>query len=183
MTFETSPTGYWLGRCKHYHDRGLAAGIARLVAGGSILDLGAGDGSYVAYWRSLGLDARGVDGNPTTWGEALTVADLAEPLWLPVADWVVCLEVLEHIPTDFEATAIDNCDAHNVVGLVVSWARPGQGGRGHYNEREPAYVRSLFAERGYLVDDPASITLRQRAKLRWFKANTLVLRRRGRRAA
>ena len=54
--------------------------------------------------------------------------DLTLPqYWLPRYDWVLSLEVLEHIPSDFETTVLDNIDRAAGHGVVLSWAVPGQG--------------------------------------------------------
>ena len=40
---------------------------------------------------------------------AVRYLDLSVPqLWLGRYDWVVCLEVLEHVPAEFEAVVLDN---------------------------------------------------------------------------
>jgi len=47
----------------YFLDRGLADGVARLASRrGTLLDVGAGKGLYVRYFRSLGLNASGVEG-------------------------------------------------------------------------------------------------------------------------
>ena len=55
--------------------------------------------------------------------------DLTLPQYgLPLYDWVMSLEVAEHIPADFQAVYVDNINRHAKEGIVLSWARPGQGG-------------------------------------------------------
>ena len=95
------------------------------------------------------------------------------------ADWVLALEVLEHVPRENELEALANVHRHNAAGVVVSWARPGQGGFGHKNERPGAWVRALFAEWGYKADRAAEDKLRRSTSLAHFK-RTMVFRQRKR---
>ena len=53
--------------------------------------------------------------------------DLTTPNTLRVYDWILCLEVGEHIPKKYESVLIDNIASHARVGAVISWAIPGQG--------------------------------------------------------
>ena len=48
--------------------------------------------------------------------------------WLARYDWVLSMEVLEHIGVDFETTVLDNVDRAAGYGAVLSWASPGQRG-------------------------------------------------------
>ena len=65
----------------------------------------------------------------------------------------------------------------NRRGILLSWARPGQGGRCHVSLREPAWVVSSFESLGYAVDHPATEQARSAADLKWMQHNFLVLRR------
>ena len=48
------------------------------------------------------------------------------------ADWVMSLEVAEHIPPQFTDAFLRNVRCHARVGAVISWALPSQrGGLGH----------------------------------------------------
>jgi hypothetical protein len=49
-------------------------------------------------------------------GGFVRFADLSLPLQMPRADWVVALEVGEHIPSAFEPTFVRNLHAHNCRG-------------------------------------------------------------------
>lgn len=77
-----------------------------------------------------------------------------------VADWVLSLEVAEHIPPSFEEMFLRNVVAHASKGVVISWAIPGQGGTGHVNVRSHEYVEQRFAKLGWVHDDRASSHLR-----------------------
>jgi len=52
--------------------------------------------------------------------------DLTLPQYgLPLYDWVISLEVAEHIPAESEAIYLDNIVRHAREGVVLSWAVPG----------------------------------------------------------
>lgn len=50
-------------------------------------------------------------------------------------DWVLSLEVAEHLPRSMEPVFVFNLDRHAKEGVVLSWARKGQGGSHHVNEQ------------------------------------------------
>ena len=97
--------------------------------GYTVIDLGCGMGHYVSTFRANGIEAVGVDGNPSTCslaGEHCTVADLTSTL--PVSllrDWVVSLEVAEHIPVEYEQPYLANLASLSSMGVILSWATPG----------------------------------------------------------
>jgi len=103
--------------------------------------------------------------------------DLTVPqFWLPRYDWVLCLEVLEHIPRAHESVVLDNVVRPATEGVVLSWASHYQPGYGHVNAREADYVDRTMARRGLSVDGPATAELRRAATLTWFQKHILVLR-------
>lgn len=89
-------------------------------------------------------------------------------------DWVLSLEVGEHIPRAFEGVFMDNLVKHACTGIVLSWAVPGQDGHHHVNTRENEYIKASMAERGLVADEEAERKLRGTASLPWFK-NTLMV--------
>ena len=146
----------------------------------SILDIGAGVGQYGHALLALDPAHRysGVDGAGNV--ERLTNgflrwANLASPeLSLPRADWVMSLEVGEHVPHAVEQHFVRNLHAHNCVGIVLSWSHPPYGGCGHVNNHHTPYIVALFAELGYVHDADASRLLRERHTR--TKANTIAWR-------
>jgi hypothetical protein len=111
--------------------------LAKLFSGGSVLDLGAGLGNYEADWERKGLIGKadgivsvrmfdGAENVEKVTGGRAKWADLTEPLEdvLP-ADWVLSLEVGEHIHAGTASEAfIRNLHEHNLRGTVVSWGVP-----------------------------------------------------------
>ena len=187
--------GYWLlgkQRNKTYFvDTGLADGVANIVlhsqqaraANGpaTLLDFGAGMGGYVRYWQERGISTHGFEGAPDV--EQATDGliqrrDLTEPFSQCVAyEWVTCLEVAEHIPRKFEVPFLANLNCSVGRVLVMSWAPPGQGGTGHINLRSRAYVVTKLQGFGFEEDVEASRKLQESSIRKWFRENTIVLRR------
>ena len=105
----------------------------------SISDFGAGQGQYGAKLQVTNSESflyRGYDGAGDV--EVYTQGfvkrfDLTIPLDLPVSDWLMTLEVGEHIPSSHEGMMIRNLHAHNCKGLILSWAQIGHGGHFHIN--------------------------------------------------
>ena len=112
-------------------------------------------------------------------GGAVRYLDLAVPqLWLPPYDWVVCLEVIEHIPPEFESLVLDNVIRPATIGIVLSWALPTQPGAMHVNARQADYVEGVLRSRGLMLDANATQRLRNGSELSWFRENTVVYRKR-----
>jgi len=103
--------------------------------------------------------------------------DLVLPqFWLPRHDWVLSLEVVEHIPSQFETTVLDNIVRPAIVGVVLSWAVPGQGGYSHVNEKSAQYSEEQMRIRGLKLDGETTTHLRQIATLPWMRNNVAVYR-------
>ncbi len=165
---KTLPRNQSYGLPRHHKEADgivVAALTALLSQGMSLLDFGAGVGQYGHALRSLDSRYRwrGYDGagnvEQATNG-FVSWFDLTLPLSLPRADWVMALEVGEHVPPEHEKMFVRNLHAHNCHGVIVSWARLGTWGHGHANNREPAYVAGLFASLGYRPHDALTAALR-----------------------
>jgi len=101
--------------------------------------------------------------------------DLTLPqYWLPQYHWVLSTEVLEHIKADFETVVLDNIDRAASYGVVLSWAIPGQKGLHHVNNRPPEYVKSVMRKRGFQLDLPSSMKLRDATENAFLKRNLMV---------
>ena len=148
-------------------DQALVCGVACSERAGlySLSDFGAGMGQY--GHALLSLDSRhrwiGYDGA----GNIEEVSngfmhffDLSLPLSLPRTDWVMSLEVGEHIPPEHEMMFLRNLHAHNCRGLVLSWAYLGKWGVGHVNAHSTRYLVGALSKLGYRVDENATSFLR-----------------------
>jgi len=122
------------------------------------------------------------DGAPysdTTSEGRVKFLDLTLPQFgLPLYDWVVSLEVAEHIPQQYESVYIDNIVRHAKEGVILSWAVPGQPGFKHINNRPLDYILDMFDRLGFDLDEKASTKLKQKANFWYLKKNINVFRRR-----
>jgi len=178
--------GYWEGleaTTQHIYDTELSECLAKYfinIDAKNIVDLGCGLGDYVKHFRANGLIADGFDGNPNTpelTGNVCGIRDLSEPIIFDEPyDWVMSLEVGEHLPPQYEDTFINNLHNNNKSGIILSWAIKGQGGYGHFNTRNNDYIKSKFAALGYVNDIDTENMMRANSTLSWFKNTIMVFK-------
>lgn len=153
----------------------LARELGKLFDGMKVADFGAGMGQYEAWWdgaRARGEPApasvRACDGAENieavgprnAAGEpAVVFCDLSQPVHIEPVDWVLSLEVGEHIPTQFEESFVGNIVRHARKGAVISWAVPGQTGHFHVNNKDKAAVLNLFGAK-WALDEVLTANLR-----------------------
>jgi SAM-dependent methyltransferase len=132
----------------------VADGIVRQLAPRTVLDAGCATGFLVAALAERGVDSAGVDISDYAIDSAvsgargrLKVQSLTEPLngrW----DLIVCIEVLEHMPSEDIQTAIDNLCACTDTILFSStphdFLEPS-----HINVQPVARWIAWFAQRGF----------------------------------
>ena len=103
-----------------------------LLSGKYVASFGDGPGRYKQLLMDSGLlkgyDA--YDGAPfsekTSEGR-VQYLDLTLPQYgLPLYEWVISLEVAEHIPRDYENIYLDNIVRYAKEGVILSWAKPGK---------------------------------------------------------
>jgi 2-polyprenyl-3-methyl-5-hydroxy-6-metoxy-1,4-benzoquinol methylase len=113
----------------------VARDLASAGAGGALLDYGCGDGTFIALAHDLFREAVGadidldqvrdcrsrLDGVPNV--QFASIEDLRMPGHRDHYDAVVCMEVLEHCPSDVQPKVLDDLDRlvrpHGVVVISV----------------------------------------------------------------
>ncbi len=95
------------------------------------------------------------------------------------ADWVMSIEVAEHVPLELEARFLKNVVSHAKLGLVVSWALPDQPGHHHVNGKTAAGVMDAFAPFKVACDDAMTMHLREVAGSTWWLEKTIYVFRKG----
>lgn len=179
-------TGAWDGQdadSEHVYDKQLSEAIIEFLGKEkcrSAVDFGCGMGEYVKAFNAAGIVTEGFDGNPYT--VELTegfgsVQDLSILFDTGVRyDWVISLEVGEHIPYKYETNFIENVVRHAKNGVILSWAVKGQAGYGHVNCRNNPYIKSKMESYGFVNDEKAENKLRKKAFYPWFHNTVMVFR-------
>jgi hypothetical protein len=158
------------------------------VGGGTLLDVGAGVGEYGAFFLGCKQERRprwlGIDGSPNVTMLAATgpgrplVREVnfckPPPADLEVHDWTMSLEVGEHIPRHCLSNFVGILVNYSRLGVVLSWARPGQPGRGHVSPRSGTDVEAMMKERGFDKDANITEAFFKLGKLHYLQMNTKV---------
>ena len=173
--------GFWLTNDEsgHAFDKSLANKLKEIFLNCDVLDLGCGPGYYTRFLLDNNIQSEGWDGNPNTHiiSKGLcNVADLTQIHNFEKKDWVLSLEVGEHIPKEYESIFIQNLINHSKKGIVLSWATPGQPGDGHVNCQSNEYVVDIMRSHNYILDVHSTIQLRKAAELWWFQNTIMVFR-------
>jgi SAM-dependent methyltransferase len=178
--------GPWLAEMYAEHlaedlafDEGLIQAVINFCQPGNTLDLGCGEGRFVQWLRANGVDAWGAE--PADLGSVFRAPgyqiyqDISQPFDLKQNyDLVICTEVVEHIPVEFEDIVFDNMVKHMNKYLLFSGATPGQGGTGHVNEQPESHWFSHLVRRGLQLVLNASIDARLASTLSWYQNNITI---------
>ena len=165
---------------KAFTDTKLTKQISTLLKGKRVGAFGDGPGMYKKSYDDIGLlevyDS--YDGAPFIENETngkVKFIDLTIPQYgLPIYDWVICLEVAEHIPKDYEDVFLSNLARHAQAGIILSWARPGQPGHYHVNNKPLDQVIVSLRKVGFERDEGMSRNLQNNARNGVFKQNLNV---------
>jgi SAM-dependent methyltransferase len=148
----------------------------------SVIDVGCGLGAWAAECRRLGArDVVAVDGDYVARAElviapeAFLAHDLTTPLRMERRfDLALSLEVAHYLPESRAGGFVaDLCELAPLV--LFSAAIPHQGGRGHVNERWPAWWAERFAQHGYTPVDCVRDEVWEDGRVAsWYAQNTLL---------
>ena len=135
--------------------------VMRLVKPTDVVDVGCGEGVWLAAFRGagvhriLGMDGPWVDSARLAIpADALRAVDLTGPLQTTDRlDRCVSLEVAEHLPQR-SASAFVRMLVTLAPAVLFSEAIPVQRGAGHVNERWPTNRTNLFSLHDYVRLDP-----------------------------
>lgn len=149
----------------------LAARLGTLFANASVLDLGCGLGRYGRYFRAHSPDVRwvgvdGADGIEQTSRGHVRFAELTDPLPTRIRDlgapwdYAMSLEVAEHVARQYEPRLLHTLATSATRGVILSWARLGQGGTSHVNCQPAEYVACAMGLLGWQRDEATERHLR-----------------------
>ena len=136
-------------------DTQLTKAVSNLFKGKRIGGFGDGPGIYKQNYLDIGLLSQydSYDGAPfieTETNGSVKFLDLSIPQYgLPLYDYVICLEVAEHIPAKYENVFLSNLVRHAKTGIILSWGRPNQKGHFHVNNRSLDHVIAALQKFGF----------------------------------
>ena len=123
----------------------------------SVLDVGCGVGISLEYLINNNIDAWGIENSTLAISNSKVKSRIIKHNLKKVLnlnkkfDLVWCYEVIEHIHPKYEEFFLTSLMNHSDK-ILISAAKPGQGGHGHFNEKEPAYWIERFKKMGYIYD-------------------------------
>jgi hypothetical protein len=164
----------------HMTDNNLAKELSNLLQNKKVASFGDGPGEYKRIITGLNkvksYDA--FDGAPyaeETTNNLVQHLDLSVPVYhLPLYDWVVSMEVAEHIPKQYEQIFIDNLTRHAKEGIILSWSVVGQEGHSHVNNQDLPYVEEQLRKRGFKIDKALTNRVKGASSFHWLKRNLYV---------
>lgn len=182
--FKIQPNGIWENQTGygHHFDEGIYKAISKFLKEKeikTIVDFGCGKADYTKKLIEEGYICEAYDGNPFT--PELTdgignILDLSQEFNLNKKfDFVISLEVGEHIPKISERIFLDNICRHSSKHLMLSWAVIGQTGDGHVNCQDNEYIIEEMHKRGFEYDLENSTEIRNCTTNAWWFKNTIML--------
>lgn len=148
----------------------------------SVLDVGCGQGAWLAVWGEQGVDdLLGIDGNYVKRDQLLVAEeqfsahDLSMEFQLGRRfDLVQSLEVAEHLPATSAAGFVASLTRHSDI-VLFSAAPKGQGGDHHVNEQDYDYWRKLFGQHDFVAFDYIRSRVQSIEEIEpWYRYNTFL---------
>ena len=144
----------------------------------TVLDIGCGPGTYVYALRNLGVNASGLDIDERVIDKEHLKHQSLLDITDEKAELVMCIEVAEHIDSEFEDQVVKK--VVSTVGKTLIWtaAVPGQGGIGHINcknkEEWSEKIIKAGLTRNYEKEKELIEYISQGYHMGWFKSNVMV---------
>lgn len=178
-------SGIWSideARDQHRFSQTLSDALAdALPMAEPVSDLGCGMGDYASSLLDRGYVVLAYDGTPNLdkIGSVSPIheIDLTERFSFEERTNILCLEVGEHLPPQYESSFLDSLIRNSLHRIILSWAVPGQGGNGHLNEQSNYHIIAEMEKRGATYNTDLTESIRHDMKddeLWWFK-NTIMV--------
>ena len=174
--------GPWPGSSHFPVDLGLARTLQCLFRNGTVLDVGAGSGAYGAWFASCAefrprwtgydgaanVEAFSATGPPGAFTRRLNLCDIDNATDVGRFDWVMSLEVAEHLPGRCLGSYLNLLVRSNILGIVLAWGQ-GRGGKGHVSPRTRDEVAQIMRSLGYTLAANVTALLRMTARFGWLR--------------
>eukprot|EP00928_Gymnodinium_smaydae_P081309 TRINITY_DN64857_c0_g1_i1.p1 TRINITY_DN64857_c0_g1~~TRINITY_DN64857_c0_g1_i1.p1 ORF type:complete len:488 (-),score=47.51 TRINITY_DN64857_c0_g1_i1:20-1483(-) len=164
-------------------DHGLLLHVASDVftRGDRIADIGAGSGHYSNWLNATGrFSSLAFDGT-TSISELtdnaighLNIVSTLPPWMVSAFDWVLNLEMIEHIPAQFEGTVLANLASMCKKGAIISWSEDAM--HQHPNAQKFEYVHDALLRVGLQIDWQATAKLRADTTVAHIQKSVAVYR-------
>lgn len=170
-------------------DKGLLRGLLRFLwqppRGNNelvtVADFGAGGGHYSMWLNETGL-VRAFAFDGTHQAAELTGGVVQEvnliqqmELW-QTFDWILCLEVGEHVPKQFARVLLGNLRRHAKSGLIMSWSEDWEG-IGHVNcLSRQEFVAMVQVETGFVLDATATQAVKDMCEIDYIARTIAIFR-------
>ena len=169
----------------YFLDKGVTRFLLRhvLLPGQTIGEFGAGSGHYSDWFNETGLvQAFAFEGSlnvESSTGGRVQYMQLTEDVDLGrTFDWILCLEVGEHIPKEFEHVVLRNIARHARQGIIMSWGTYNYPHAEHVNLKSVEESKAFIESHGFEQDVGLSTRLREACELMWVKESVAVYYRR-----
>lgn len=116
----------------------------------TMVDVGQGPGAMVELARLKGLEAYGIDGDPTVKADVLHDYSTGPYSLDSGVDLAWSVEFLEHVDEEYLPNFMETFKGADYVFCTA--AKPGEPGHHHVNCQPAAYWISKFAEHGFIFD-------------------------------
>jgi len=176
------------GRKKGDSDRLVAASLRTHFNFRTVVDLGCGDGYFLAALQAVGCEVLGLERSAAGLagcaerGVPAVRFDIRRDELPPVGHGELCLcfEVAEHLPAAYAPRLVELV-TQIAPQAVFTAATPGQGGVGHFNEQAHEYWLALFEAAGWRSNDALAKALgeewRAAGVVSWLPDNLMVMER------
>jgi cyclopropane fatty-acyl-phospholipid synthase-like methyltransferase len=148
----------------------------------SLIDIGCGVGAFLKAAEHLGVkEIQGLDGDYVPQNQLLIAQEKFQSVDLTLDltlkdfkkkyDVAICLEVAEHIPSQYSEIFVKNLTKCSDL-ILFSAAIPGQPGTNHINCQWPNYWNHLFKKFNYTMIDNIRRTIWDNEKISyWYAQN------------
>lgn len=179
----------WTANKHHQSSPKLARWLAKyLDMNTHVVDFGCGNGFYISELSGVGFRCLGIEGtNMKFLHDNVLVADLTSPLITYMVQQFtfmlgascICLEVMEHVPKEYEQRLLDTITDSVNSKLILSWAEVNQPGIGHINCVDQSYAINEIEKRGFEFLKTNTQEARENIDdcCNWFRRTLLIFKR------
>jgi microcompartment protein CcmK/EutM len=172
-------------------DEGFGNALVEYWGNTTVYDIGAGVGQFKVFSKGSSVRTWAFDGgnniakfegihaplrkDPNYIVPKVCWIDASVPLTMAPKEWVMSIEVGEHIAKAREHIFLDNLVRLATRGVVLTWAIKGQGGHQHINEQNNEYIIHEMTKRGMRYDRCQSMLFRKSVTWWPWLRNTIMV--------